>query len=231
MTTWVRYTTASPAARDRPLDYVELGPDVPGLDRRLIGDVQGKRVLDLGCGMGHGAVALARRGAKVFAVDADGAQITQARELAEREQVKIELHRNDLADLAFLRNASIDLVISVFALAAVDDLDRVFRQVHRVLHPGASFIVSLPHPLSVLIHQASDGSLRMARRFRDRTPIGEGSSLTYPHQIGDLHAGLARANFRVDVLLEPESTSGPWRSPLTGWVPSTLVLRARKEGI
>jgi len=229
--TWVRYSTAFPTAKARPIDYVELGPDVPSLDRRLIGDVTGKRIVDLGCGMGHAAVALAKQGAKVFALDPDTAQLNHARELAEQGAVKIELHQSDLADLAFLRNASIDLVVSVFALAAVDDLDRVFRQVHRVLLPGASFIVSLPHPLATLIEQATDGSLRMGRRFRDQSPLGDGALLTYPHQFGDLHASLARANFRLDVVLEPESTSGPWRSPLTGWVPSTLVVRARKEGI
>ena len=228
--TWVRYSTAFPTAKARPIDYVELGPDVPSLDRRLIGDVTGKRIVDLGCGMGHSAVALAKQGAKVFALDPDTTQLNYARELADREAVKIELHQSDLADLAFLRNASIDLVVSVFALAAVDDLDRVFRQVHRVLRPGASFIVSLPHPLAILIEQAVDGSLRMGRRFRDQSPMGEGAQLTYPHQLGDLHASLTRANFRADVILEPESTSGPWRSPLTGWVPSTLIMRARKEG-
>ena len=228
--TWVRYSTAFPSAKARPIDYVELGPDVPSLDRRLIGDVAGKRVVDLGCGMGHASVALAKQGAKVFALDPDQAQLNHARELADQESVKIEVHQSDLADFAFLRNASIDLVVSVFALAAVDDLDRVFRQVHRVLREGAPFILSLPHPLSTLIEQAPDGSLRMSRRFRDQSPLGEGPTLTHPHQFGELHASLARANFRVDVVLEPESTSGPWRSPLTGWVPSTLVVRARKEG-
>jgi len=229
--TWVRYTTSFPAAKNRPLDYVEFGPDVPSLDRRLIGDVNGKRILDLGCGMGHAAVALARNGAKVFAVDSDITQLTHTRELAEREGVKVELHHSDLAELAFLRNTSIDLIVSVFALATVDDLDRVFRQAHRVLQTGAPFIISLPHPLATLISQAPDGSLRMGRRFRDRSPLGDGTMLTHPHQISDLHAGFTRANFRVDVILEPESTSGPWRSALTGWVPAALVMRARKEGV
>ena len=97
-----------------------------------------------------------------------------------------DLETDVLADLAFLRNTSIDLIVSVFALTAVDDLDRVLRQAHRVLQTSAPFIVSLPHPLSTLIQQASDGSLRMARRFRDHTPLGEGASLSYPHQIGEL---------------------------------------------
>ena len=47
--------------------------------------------------------------------------------------------------------------------------------------------------------------------------------------------GLTRNNFRVDVLIEPESTgdaplSGHWREAFL-WVPRTLIMRARKEGI
>lgn len=230
--TWTRYSTAHPFAANRSVDRFELGPDLPPLDRRLIGDVNGQRVLDLGCGMGHGAVALARQGAKVIAVDADGAQLAFARELADQHKVKIELHHADLADLAFLRSASIDLVVSVYALAAVDDLDRVFRQVHRILHPQAPLLFTLPHPFFVLAAPGDDTGPRIVRRFTSTRPLGQGHTLTYPHQFGDLHAGLHRANFRLDVVLEPEpDPHGTWRSPLTGWLPPTLVVRARKEGV
>jgi SAM-dependent methyltransferase len=229
---WTRYSTAHPLASDRSVDQVELGPDLPSLDRRLVGDVDGNRVLDLGCGMGHGSVALARRGAKVIAVDTDGAQLAFARQLAEEHAVKLELHQADLADLAFVRSASVDLAISVYALAAVDDLDRVFRQVHRVLHPEAPFIITLPHPFTTIVRAAGDGSIRVERPFTARAPLGEGASLTYPHQFGDVHTSLTRANFRVDAVIEPVSEPrGAWRNAVTGWVPSTLVIRARKEGI
>jgi SAM-dependent methyltransferase len=229
---WTRYSTAHPLASDRSVDQVELGPDLPSLDRRLVGDVDGNRVLDLGCGMGHGSVALARRGAKVIAVDTDGAQLAFARQLAEEHAVKLELHHADLADLAFVRSASVDLAISVYALAAVDDLDRVFRQVHRVLHPEAPFIITLPHPFTTIVRAAGDGSIRVERPFTARAPLGEGASLTYPHQFGDVHTSLTRANFRVDAVIEPVSEPrGAWRNAVTGWVPSTLVIRARKEGI
>jgi SAM-dependent methyltransferase len=229
---WTRYSTAHPIAGERSIDQLELGPDLPPLERRLIGDLEGKRVLDLGCGMGHGAVALARRGAKVIAVDSDGAQLALARQLADEQSIKLELHQADLADLAFVRSASVDLVVSVFSLAAVDDLDRVFRQVHRVLHPEAPFIISLPHPFTLLVRAAGDGNLRIERPFNARASIGEGAALTYPHQFGDVHTSLTRANFRVDTVIEPETAArGNWRNATTGWIPSTLVIRARKEGI
>ena len=46
---------------------------------------------------------------------------------------KVELHDSDLADIAFVRADSIDLTFSSYAFDTVDDLNRVFRQVHRVL--------------------------------------------------------------------------------------------------
>lgn len=230
---WTRYTTAHPLATDRSVDHVELGPGLPAaLDHRLIGEVDGSRVLDLGCGMGHGAVALARQGAKVIGVEPDAEQLAHARQLAEQHSVKVELHNSDLAELAFLRSSSIDLIVSVFALAAVEDLDRVFRQAHRILQPGAALIITLPHPFTTLVRAAGDGNLRVERPFTSRTPLGDGPTLTYPHQFADLHTSLTRANFRVDVVLEPETDPrSSWRNHGTGWLPSTLVVRARKEGL
>jgi SAM-dependent methyltransferase len=229
---WTRYSTALPLAADRSTEQVELGPDLPALHRRLIGDLDGKRVLDLGCGAGHTAVALARNGAKVIAVDTDPQQLAHARQLADEHSVKLELHQADLADLAFVRSASVDLVLSVYSLAAVDDLDRVFRQVHRILHPEAPFVITLPHPFTTLVRAVGDGSVRVERPFTTRAALGDGPTLTYPHQFGDLHTGLTRANFRIDVVLEPEAEPrGAWRNAISGWLPSTLVLRARKEGI
>jgi hypothetical protein len=108
----------------------------------------------------------------------------------------------------------------------------VFRQVHRVLHPEAPFVITLPHPFTLLVRAAGDGSLRVERPFTARAPFGDGAGLTYPHQFSDVHTSLTRANFRVDTVLEPENDPrGSWRNATTGWIPSTLVIRARKEGI
>jgi 2-polyprenyl-3-methyl-5-hydroxy-6-metoxy-1,4-benzoquinol methylase len=234
-----RSFTAWPAWADLPLDVVHYGPDIPTeADLRLLGSLDGKRVLELGCGGGPIAVAMAKQGAKVIAVDESVDQIAHARNLAEREEVKVELRQGDLADLAFVRADTMDVAISVYSLGAVADPDRVFRQVHRVLRPEAPLVVSLPHPAYRAVDPAAEPPV-LRRRYFDRTPItwwqDKESGTDFPLTISDLFSSLSRANFRVPTILEPE----PPRAQVRGrhwteamrWVPSTLIVRARKLGI
>jgi SAM-dependent methyltransferase len=232
-----RSFTAWPAWADLPLDVVAYGPDIATeAELRLLGRLEGKRVLELGCGGGPASVAMARQGAKVIAVDSSSEQIGHARRLCEREEVSVELHQGDLADLAFVRADTIDIVLSVYALGMVADLDRVFRQVHRVLRPDGPFVLSLPHPMWRAADRESPPAMR--RPYWDRTPQpwtdGAESGQEHPVTIAELFTGLTRANFRVDALLEPEPPAGGarsrWWQPAMAFVPSTLVLRARKVG-
>ncbi|MGE3622228.1 MAG: class I SAM-dependent methyltransferase, partial [Acidimicrobiia bacterium] len=166
-----RFTVAAPSGAALPTDQVTYGADVPGEgELRLLGSVQGKRILDLGCGAGHNAVALARAGARVIAVDESAEQIAAARATFEREDVRVELHHAPLAELAFVRADTIDGCISAFGLATVVDLDRVFRQVHRVLRPELPLVLSLPHPAWALVDPA-DGDLRVRRSYWDPAGI------------------------------------------------------------
>ncbi len=120
-----------------PTSTAHYGPDIPTeSELRLLGDLKGKRVLELGCGGAQCSIAFAKQGATAIGVDFSAEQLAFARRLCEREEVRIELRQGDLADLAFLRADSIDLVFSGYAFGYVDDLNRVFRQVHRVLEGG-----------------------------------------------------------------------------------------------
>jgi SAM-dependent methyltransferase len=141
-----------------PTDVATYGHDLPTeADLRLLGDLKGKRVLELGCGAAQCSIAFAKQGATAIGVDFSGEQLAIARDLAEREEVRVELRQGDMADLAFLRADSIDLVFSSFAFGYVEDLNRVFRQVHRVLKVGAPLVFSLPHPASHLIEDGGSG--------------------------------------------------------------------------
>lgn len=244
---WSRFTAAAPTGSALPTDVATYGADIPAEPAlRLLGPLDAKRVLDLGCGAGHASLAFARQGARVFAVDSSAEQVAAAREAAEAADVRVELHHGDLADLAFLRKDTVDVVFSAYALTEVDDLDRVFRQVHRVLKPEAPLVFSLPHPAYVMLDPAWAGDEpgpsqppRLVRRYRDQTVIGwdrgDQPVLDHPRPLADVFLRLMRTNFRVDTLLEPEPAEALPRSrhwsPAMAWVPPTVVFRARKEGI
>ncbi|MDH4170747.1 MAG: class I SAM-dependent methyltransferase [Acidimicrobiia bacterium] len=215
-----RYSTAFPAGLARPTDRVELGPDVSAeITRRLLGDLADRRVLELGCGMGHTAVAMARAGARVTAIDPDDGELRHGRDLAHEHEVSVEWRSGDLADLAFLPAEGFDLVVAVHSLAATDHAERVMRQVHRTLRPGGALVVSMPHPVAALFDPFDDEPDRVVRGYFDREPVGSGPSLTHRYTVGDLFSALVRSDFRVDTLVET--------GPPGAAVPSTLVLRAK----
>ncbi len=225
-----RFSVASPGGDDLPTDVVTYGPDIAREDSlKLLGHVAGTRVLDLGCGAGHNAIALAKQGAKVIGVDESSEQVADARAACEREQVKVELHHAPLAELAFIRADTIDAVLSVWGLAPVDDIDRVFRQVDRVLKPEHPLVLSMPHPAFAMVDHA-DHERRVQRSYWDTAVVEH----TVPRTISQLFTSLGRANFRVDTLLEPEPSGAGRRSPTwhdhMRYVPATLVVRARKQG-
>ena len=236
---WDRFSAAYQAGARLSTDVAHYGPDIgTEAELHLLGDLKGKRVLELGCGAAQCSIAFAKQGATALGVDFSAEQLAHARRLAEEEGVRVELHQADLADLAFVRAESVDLVFSAYALGFVDDLSRVFRQVHRVLKPSAPFVFSLPHPAYDMIDDDADVPLLVRRSYFDQSPIDyEWNSIgftDYHHTIGDLYMALVRASYRVDVILEPEpSHSGPrsmhWHDSFQ-WVPRTLVVRARKEG-
>jgi SAM-dependent methyltransferase len=193
---------------------ITYGPDVPDeTELRLCGDVQAKRVVELGVSPESNAVAFATLGAKTMAVDPSAERVTAARRQAEAAQVHVEFHQGDLADLGFATSASVDLVFSSGALGDVDDLARVFRQVHRVLKPGSALVFSMAHPIAAMLE---GGEVVLRKPYW----------ATGARTVGDVFMALSRANFQVDVLAEP--------SPIghaNALVPSALVVRARKLGV
>lgn len=225
-----------PADAELPLDAVVYGPDIPDESSlRLLGGLEGKRVLQLGVAGGHTAVALARQGAHVIAVDTALAHLEAARDLADAEEVRLELHHGDLADLAFIRADTVDAALSVHELARVDDLDRVLRQVERVLRTGAALVVSLPHPAWLTLREPDSGPPQVVRPYAGREPLTVGGTLVHPRTVADVFAAFGRANLEVDSLLEPVARPGdppsPFWSESMTLVPATLVVRGRKLGI
>lgn len=178
---------------------------------RLCGEVAGRRVVELGIAKVPNSIAMARAGAKAIAVSPDTEAIASLRAAAERAEVRVECHDGDLADLGFATSGSVDLVVASHSLAGVDDLPRVLRQVHRILKPGAGFVVALVHPVAAMF--TVDHCAQYAYGANGPT-------------FADLHMSFERSNFHIDQMIELHDHRV--RDPLT---PSVLVMRARKQGV
>lgn len=223
-TDWTPFTLSHPGADDLADDIV-FGAAIPGESvLRLLGDLEGRRVLELGCGAGHNAVRMAQRGARVIAVDPDADQLARAKVAADAAGVKVEFHHGASADLAFLRADGIDVALSAYGFVGVDDEARLIRQVHRVLKQQAPLVLSLPHPAFAMLHPGAEDPLHIRQSWF-------GESMT----VAELFTLLSRNNYLVDVMVEPAAS--PDLPPASAWadvlqyVPPTMILRARKQGL
>ncbi len=100
-----------------------------------------ERVLDLGCGAGHTALAFAPRVAEVVAVDLAEAMLAEGRRLArERGTLNVEFRLGDVEQLA-LPDSSFDVVTSRFSAHHYPSPEKALAEVVRVLRPGGSFLL------------------------------------------------------------------------------------------
>lgn len=129
-------------------DYVDYGTVHAKTEKdfNLIGDVKGKKVLDMGCGGGNNSIALAKRGAIVTGVDISQEQLAHAQRNAEREGVKVRFIASSMEEYE-VTEGEYDVVISMAALGYIEHVEPVFEKISRSLKDGGIFVCSPPHAL------------------------------------------------------------------------------------
>lgn len=113
---------------------------------RLMGEVRGKRILDLGCGEGGYSRELAKRGAQLVSVDCSAKAIEYAEAAAQKEGLDIGhfvRNSNDLFDIA---SEQFDIVLCSMMLMDCEDLDGTLGEAVRALKPDGRLFASVLHP-------------------------------------------------------------------------------------
>lgn len=115
----------------------------------LIGEVEGRMVLDLACGEGHFARKLAEltgKDIKITGIDASENMIRIAKEKSEQYSDCIDFRVADASDMTQLQPRYFDIVVCNMALMDVKEYRGAIREVARVLKPKGVFAFSILHP-------------------------------------------------------------------------------------
>lgn len=201
-------------------------------EARLLGDVRGKRVLDIGCGAAQTTRWLTDRGARAVGFDLSMEQLRLAGPGA-------PLVRADAESLPF-RDGAFDLACSAYgALPFVADSARVMREVARVLKPGGLFVFSVTHPFRWCFPD-SDDALTVATSYFDRTPYveqedGVATYVEHHRTLGDRLREAVAAGLAVLDVLEPkwpeghETTYAQWGPGRGRLIPGTAIWVTRRD--
>lgn len=213
---------------------------------RLLDEVQGKRVLVLGCGGGQDCIALVRMGAaEVTGIDLSEEQLRYARQLAAREGVSVSFLRGNIEDLSAIASGSQDMVVSAQALTYVEHVDRCFAETYRVVKPGNSFAFSVRHPFDVCL--ADEPPYPVVKPYWqgekdwdwEHPEAGVKATLrSWYLTVSQWFQLLTEAGFQVERIVEPRLVEGlPWLSPgctdtdaldKLKLIPGSLIFKARR---
>jgi malonyl-CoA O-methyltransferase len=159
---------------------------------RLLDEVRGLAVLDVGCGTGRHAVQLAAAGAIVHALDFSPAMLELARQKAGGAAITFQPH--DLAKPLPFAPETFDRVLCALVLDHIADLEGLFREMWRVCRSSGTVVVSVMHPAMML--------RGVQARFHEPESGQEIRPASYPHQLSDYVLAAARVGFAFDHLSE-----------------------------
>ena len=176
----------------------------PDLEAMLAAGVRTgcERVLDVGCGAGHTALAFAERTHEVVALDLTEPMLEQtASEAAERGLANVGVQRGDAAALPF-PDASFDVVTSRLCAHHYADPARALREAARVLAPGGILLLS---DTVAPEDPARDTFLNCFELLRDASHVRD-------HRLSEWYAMFRAAGLEPDLLgrFEIAQEFGSW---------------------
>lgn len=226
-------------------DSAHYGPWAPlENELRLLGDVRGLHIFEVGCGGGQCCVAFAKQGAVATGVDVSDSQIAFARKLAACEQVDVAFAQGDITDLLAYKSSVWDVVFSVYTLQYVVEIQQCLDECARLLKPGGRLVFSLDHPFRDCFHDDEEDAIAIfpVRSYYDNGPMhwtfgGSGVAMqSYHRSIAQWIEMSTAAGLRLTRLLEPEPPTEmldeiwPVDGPLASMrmVPQTIIFVAEK---
>ena len=206
----------------------------------MVGNVSGKRVLDLGCGDAEIGVEVLKLGGASY-VGVEGAKNMALAAAKNLEGTSGQIILSSM-EAWQPRPRQYDLVLSRFALHYLADLSSVFTKVHNSLVPGGKFIFSVQHPVLTSSTKSAEGSGKRTDWVVDdyfnqgeRTEPWIGKKVIKYHRTTEEYFQLLlQTGFRVDDLREgtprEENFSSREEYERRMRIPLVLMISGTKQG-
>jgi ubiquinone/menaquinone biosynthesis C-methylase UbiE len=167
----------------------------------LAGDVEGRRILEVGCGSGPLMAALRDKGAIVSGFDLSAEMIDLARR---RLGDDVDLTVADLAKPLPYDDAAFDAVTASLVLHYLEDWTEPLAELRRVLKPGGRLILSVHHPFVYTALNPEGNYFDTAEFSFDAEHAGRTVVYTNWHRpLQSMTDAFTAAGFRISVISEP----------------------------
>lgn len=169
---------------------------------RELGDVRGKRVLDVGCEAGYVSLRLLNRGAYPVPFDLCKPALQRFRDKLREQAASDVLPFAAIAQAIPLRSGSVDAVVCTEVLEHAPYADLCIREMARVVRPGGKAVITFPN------EPARERLYPVARLMGVHTEVEKDVTL-FSYRLEDILRE-CRKHFLVE-----KSFSIPWFYPLT----------------
>lgn len=159
-------------------------PEVQWIEEQL-GDLSGKRILDLGSGLGEASVWFALKGAEVTALDISPGMLEVLSQAAANYGVEVDTVVGSASDLSMFDDDTFDIVYGANVLHHID-IAECIGHAHRVLVPGgkAAFWDPVKYNPVIEVYRR----MAMGVRTEDEHPITRKDLKTMQSQFGNVNA-------------------------------------------
>jgi 2-polyprenyl-3-methyl-5-hydroxy-6-metoxy-1,4-benzoquinol methylase len=163
---------------DYAKDYDQKVGETGDLDHRetlnpvitkLLGNVQKKEILDLGCGQGYFSRILAKQEAIVTGVDLSEDLIKIANQRNQEQSLSIKYFISNAADLNAFKNNNFDIIVSNMAFMDIEDIEKTLEECSRILKSNGYIVFSLTNPIFGISERTKDDSGFFLKLIKYRT--------------------------------------------------------------
>jgi len=179
----------------------------------VIGDVKGKKVLDVACGDGAITITLAKGGAICTGIDYSSKLIAIGRNKAKELGLSIDFREMDAKDMRAIKNKAFDLIVISLLfphLSNKEDIESVIEQCSHLLPSGGRLIIGEPHPVSdfYMRNKLKTGGFKY---FKSGFPYAftmnihekKLSSIAYHWTLQDYYSAIVNNDFKINKIIEP----------------------------